>query len=273
MTRTSSSDRSAGSGMSQSSTVVGTYGQVAPHARVIAQSAWSCISTVSFFGRVWPRSTPTSRMASTTTGHTPSRRGCCPADSARMSPGAMRLKNASAICDRPALCVHTNSTFFMTALLDQLGRDDQLVGELGGQSDGAHLVGHGVVLDPLDRDRQLACRGVEHRKGAARVAVLGLADRAAVDEQDAPVLAHPRLVGVPEDQHIVALRCRESLTQRCRLVLEQVLVDLARRAVDQMDVEPAEGELEVERELAHEGLGVGIGVGERPLDGSLPKLA
>ena len=36
--------------MSQSSTVVGTYGHVAPQASVIAQSACSCISTVSFVG-------------------------------------------------------------------------------------------------------------------------------------------------------------------------------------------------------------------------------
>ena len=41
--------------MSQSSTVVGT-GQDAPQASVIAQSACSCISTVSFWGGGRPRS-------------------------------------------------------------------------------------------------------------------------------------------------------------------------------------------------------------------------
>jgi hypothetical protein len=49
--------------MSQSSTTDGTYGHLAPQARVIAQSACSCISSVSFFGRRLLRSIPISRRA------------------------------------------------------------------------------------------------------------------------------------------------------------------------------------------------------------------
>ena len=59
----------AGSGMSHASTVVGTYGQASPQPIVIAQSACSCISSVSFFGLRPARSKPTSRIASTTGGH------------------------------------------------------------------------------------------------------------------------------------------------------------------------------------------------------------
>ena len=45
ISRTSSIGRPAGSGMSQASTIVGTYGQTSPQPIVIAQSACSCIST------------------------------------------------------------------------------------------------------------------------------------------------------------------------------------------------------------------------------------
>ncbi len=77
-----------------------------------AQSAWSCISTESFFGRRAERSMPTSAIASTTAGQTPSRRGSLPADSARTSAGASRSKKAWAIWERPALWVQMNRTYF-----------------------------------------------------------------------------------------------------------------------------------------------------------------
>jgi hypothetical protein len=66
------------------------------------QSACSCISGISLFGRFEARSIPISRITSTTAGHTPSRRGSWPADSARTSSGTRRLNSASAICERPA---------------------------------------------------------------------------------------------------------------------------------------------------------------------------
>ena len=58
-----------------------------------------------------PEVEPISLIASTTKGHT-CRAGCWPADSARRSGGASRRKKASAICERPALCVQTNRTVF-----------------------------------------------------------------------------------------------------------------------------------------------------------------
>ena len=66
ISRTSSIGLPAGSGMSQASTVVGTYGQASPQPIVTAQSACSCISSVSLFGLRPARSMPTSRIASTT---------------------------------------------------------------------------------------------------------------------------------------------------------------------------------------------------------------
>jgi hypothetical protein len=135
--RTSSRLLPAGSGTSQSSTMVGTYGQVAPHARVTAQSACSCISTSSRFGRWAARSIPISRIASTTSGHTPSRRGSWPADSARTSAGAWRLNSASAIWERPALWVQTNRIFFIGALLS--GGEDEPLRVLDRQSGFTHL--------------------------------------------------------------------------------------------------------------------------------------
>lgn len=79
---------------------------------MIARSAWSCISGLSFFGRRPDRSIPTSRMASITFGQTASA-GSWPADSARTSGGEWRAKKASAICERPALWVQTNSTYLI----------------------------------------------------------------------------------------------------------------------------------------------------------------
>jgi hypothetical protein len=95
--------------MSQFSTVGGSYGQASPQPIVTAQSACSCISRSSLRGLRSLRSNPASAIASTTVGHT-SGAGDEPADSARMSAGACRSKNACAICDRPALWLQTNST-------------------------------------------------------------------------------------------------------------------------------------------------------------------
>ena len=100
--------------MSQSSTRVGTYGQTSPQPIVTAQSACSCISTVSRLGLLPERSIPTSRITSTTSGHT------CRAGLRAGGLGAAlavvqsRSKNAWAICERPALWVQTNSTYFIS---------------------------------------------------------------------------------------------------------------------------------------------------------------
>ena len=105
----------AGSGMSQSSTVVGTYGQASPQPIVItAQSACSCISRSSAWGsvrrcRCRPRASPPPPSARSASA------GSLPADSARTSAGAWRSKNAWAIWERPALWLQTNSTYLMAA--------------------------------------------------------------------------------------------------------------------------------------------------------------
>ncbi|OLT46140.1 hypothetical protein BJF88_04800 [Cellulosimicrobium sp. CUA-896] len=66
-------------------------------------------SGVSTFG-CWPvRSIPTSRMASTATGLMRSP-GIDPADRTSTEPPPSSRRNPAAICDRPALCTHTNST-------------------------------------------------------------------------------------------------------------------------------------------------------------------
>jgi hypothetical protein len=149
---TSCSDLPAGSGISQSSTIVGTYGQDPPQARVIAQSAWSCISRSSFLGLRLEMSISISRMASTTSGQTASA-GSWPADSARTSSGAWPSRNAWAICERPALCVQTKRTY--------LTRYSQVEGVLGvrGVGELAELTGDekrrlladvdGVIADSL----------------------------------------------------------------------------------------------------------------------------
>src|SRR6478672_4859501 len=82
-------------------------------------------------------------------------------------------------------------------------REHQLVGELARQPDFAHLQRDGlrVVADTLDPRLDAITRRAEHGERASRIAVLGLADRAAVDEQHAAILVDPRLVGVAEDQH------------------------------------------------------------------------
>ena len=102
--------------MSHDSTIDGTYGHTSPQPIVTAQSACNWSSTSSFRGRLPERSIPTSRMTSTTLGHT-SWPGSEPRDSARTSSGASRSKNACAICERPALWVQMNSTYFIASSL------------------------------------------------------------------------------------------------------------------------------------------------------------
>jgi hypothetical protein len=58
-----------------------------------------------------------------------------------------------------------------------------------------------------------------------------------------------------------------------RLVGEQVLVDLARRAVHEPHALVAQVEAQVERQAAHEVLGAAVGVRECPLDGELSEFA
>ena len=90
----------------------------------------------------------------------------------------------------------------------------------------------GVVGHALDRRGDVSLRaGLEQRECRSRVAILRLADRAAVDEQHAAVGVDPGLVGVAEDEHVTVGERRDPLERPLRLVLEQVLVDLARRAV------------------------------------------
>ena len=119
------------------------------------------------------------------------------------------------------------------------------------------LPGHGlrVIGDSLERCRHLA--GVvefEDREPRPWVGVLGLADRAAVDEQHAGVFMNPRLVGVPERENIAVRAPGYPLERPRGLVLEQVLVDLPRRAVNEPYIPGAEPEPQVEGQRAHEGL-------------------
>ena len=65
----------------------------------------------------------------------------------------------------------------------------------------------------------------------------------------------------------------EALVEPGGLVLEEVLVDLARRAVHEMDAPFADLEAQVERQLAHEVLRRLVGVRERPGDRLLTELA
>ena len=53
----------------------------------------------------------------------------------------------------------------------------------------------------------------EHGEGRPRICILGLAHRAAVDEQHPAVLADPRFVGMAEDEHAIALGGGEALIQ------------------------------------------------------------
>src|SRR6266536_2957038 len=156
-----------------------------------------------------------------------------------------------------------------------LGREHELVGELARQAGGGDLAGHGggVVLDPLDAHADPAALRLQHGERAARVAVLRLAHRPAVDEQHAAVLVDPGLVGVAEDQRVDLLGGGEALVQARRLVLEEVLVDLARRAVHEVHRGLADLEAQVERQVAHVVLAGLVGVLERPVDRALAELA
>jgi hypothetical protein len=69
---------------------------------------------------------------------------------------------------------------------------------LGGLS-GGEL---GVVGEALEPRLDPAGARSEDGEAAARVAVLGLADRAAVDEEHPAVLVDPRLVGVAEHEYV-----------------------------------------------------------------------
>jgi serine/threonine protein kinase len=85
------------------------------HTAIVGTLAYLAPEHTGRTGRLASRQTmPTSAIASTTVGQT-SWAGCVPADSARMSDGALRSKKAWAICERPALCVQTKSTYLMTA--------------------------------------------------------------------------------------------------------------------------------------------------------------
>ena len=125
----------------------------------------------------------------------------------------------------------------------------------------------GVVGDALDRRSTPPHRPPRTAKRAARVTVLGLADRAAVDEAGPRRRCGSRACGCGRRRAPVALGRGEPLVQVRRLVLEQVLVDLARRAVDQVDALRARarsaGRRAGSRMKSFERL---VGVRERPVD-------
>ena len=88
----------------------GTTGHSSPQPIVINREACSASAGVSSCGTAAATSMPASRIASTTTGFTRSA-GCVPAETARAFEGsASALKNAAAICDRPALCTQAKTT-------------------------------------------------------------------------------------------------------------------------------------------------------------------
>jgi hypothetical protein len=111
---------------------------------------------------------------------------------------------------------------------------DELPGVLARQSRRRDLPGDrlGVVGHALDRRVDLAALvELEDRERGAWVAVFGLAHRSAVDEQHPALGVDPWLVGVPEQQHVTLRQPGKPFIQP-RLVLEQVFVDLSRRAVN-----------------------------------------
>src|SRR6266508_3962766 len=122
------------------------------------------MSSPSLLGLKPERSSPTSPMTSTTSGQM-AFAGWDPADSARMSLGAWRSKNAWAICERPALWLQTNSTYFMDA---SSRGDQQLLGVLGGQPRRGDLARDrvGVVLHSLDASVDPRARVLEDRERA-----------------------------------------------------------------------------------------------------------
>ena len=78
---------------------------------------------------------------------------------------------------------------------------------------------------------------------------------------------------MPEYEHLRVLGRGEPLVQARGLVLEQVLVDLPRRAVHEVNRDVPELESQIERQRPHEVLRALVGVRERPRDRSLPELA
>ena len=129
----------------------GTYGQTSPQPIVTAQSACSCISTVSRFGLRPERSIPTSRITSTTSGHS-WRAGSDPADSPRQSPGHDSLEQRLGHLRAPGVVGAYEQHVLHPCLLSLRGRD-QLLGVLAGQSGGGDLARDrlGVVGHALDR--------------------------------------------------------------------------------------------------------------------------
>src|SRR5687768_14296237 len=98
-------------------------------------------SGVSRRGEAPPRSMPTSCMAVATSGCTRGP-GSVPAEIARArAPSARVLKNAAAICDRPALWTHAKTTRSTGALSGAELRDAEAA---GGEDAGHHLAHHVV---------------------------------------------------------------------------------------------------------------------------------
>ena len=95
----------------------GTNRHSSPHPIVTRYCAVAASSGVKCRGFAWLRSMPISRMTSTTSGWTRSA-GWVPAGTAcALAGSASRLKNAAAICERPALCTHAKMTVFRVPLL------------------------------------------------------------------------------------------------------------------------------------------------------------
>src|ERR1700742_1749188 len=76
---------------------------------VITTSAACTASSVSGLGNSWDRSRPSSSIAATTAGLMVSA-GADPAERTVTRPAAWWSSRAAAICERPALWTHTNST-------------------------------------------------------------------------------------------------------------------------------------------------------------------
>src|SRR5207247_4173390 len=121
---------------------------------VMSTSARATRSPVRQRGRVSPSSMPSSCMTCSTAGCTRSE-GSLPAESARAADGsASALKNAAAICERPAFSTHAKSTvsrgmppsselarqLVQVADRASLHHEDHHLGDVGG-----------VVAHPLDR--------------------------------------------------------------------------------------------------------------------------
>ena len=87
----------------------GNTGHASPQPIVITMSAASACPAPSGLGTSSEMSTPTSAIAAATAGFTRSA-GSDPADVTRTAPPASLASSAAAICDRPALWVHMNST-------------------------------------------------------------------------------------------------------------------------------------------------------------------